>query len=287
MYPELFNIGPFTVYSYGLMLGTAFIVGSFLLTKEFERKKLNPNFATEITFICIIFGIAGAKLFHIIENLDSFFHAPFEMIFSGGGLTFYGGFILVVVAVFIYLKRKKIPFLYIADAAAPALAIAYGIGRIGCHLAGDGDYGNPTNLPWGTNYENGTVPPSVMFRGSEIAAQYPGGVVPDNTPLHPTPIYEFLVAGLIFFALWKYRKKIVPDGQLFMLYLILSGTARLLVEFIRLNPRIFIGLSEAQLIASGLIIAGIGGLIYFIMNPDIKRFSPLPYKTDKQKKKKE
>lgn len=285
MYPELFNIGPFTVYSYGLMLGTAFIVGSYLLTKEFERKKLNPNFATEITFLAIIFGIAGAKLFHIIENIDSFFQAPFDMIFSGGGLTFYGGFILAVVAIYIYMKRKKISFLFIADAAAPALAIAYGIGRIGCHLAGDGDYGIPTTLPWGTNYENGTVPPSVMFRGSEIAAQYPGGVVPDNTPLHPTPIYEFLVASLIFFALWKYRKKDVPDGQLFMLYLIFSGTSRLMVEYIRLNPRILLGLSEAQLISVGLIIAGIVGLIYFLKNPEKKRFTPLPFKAEKNKKK--
>ena len=207
MYPELFKIGPFTVYSYGLMLGIAFIVASYILTKEFERRKMNPNIATEVTLIAIIFGIIGAKLFHLFENWEAFLANPLKMAFSPGGLTFHGGLLLVIIAVWIYSKRKKMPFLTLADLAAPSLALAYGIGRIGCHLAGDGDYGIPTNLPWGTNYENGTVPPSLMFRGSEIAQSYPGGVVPDNTPLHPTPIYEFLIMVVIFFILWKFTKK--------------------------------------------------------------------------------
>ena len=215
MYPELFKIGPLTVYSYGLMLGIAFITASWLLTKEVERKKLNPNIATEITIIAIIFGIVGAKIFHLFENFDEFLKDPIGMAFSPGGLTFYGGLILAIVAIWIYIKRKKIPFLYIADAAAPALAIAYGIGRIGCHLAGDGDYGFPTNLPWGTNYENGTVPPSVMFQGSEIAKNYPNGIVPDNTPLHPTPVYEFLICLVIFIILWRLRKNEWVQGKTF------------------------------------------------------------------------
>jgi phosphatidylglycerol---prolipoprotein diacylglyceryl transferase len=164
MYPELFKIGPFTVYSYGLMLGLSFIVASYLLSKEFERKKLPPNLATEITLLAIVFGIMGGKLFHLIENWREFIQDPIGMAFNPGGLTFYGGLILAMIAIWLYLRVKKIPFLFIADGAAPSLAIAYGIGRIGCHLAGDGDYGLPTSLPWGTNYENGTVPPSIMFR---------------------------------------------------------------------------------------------------------------------------
>lgn len=285
MYPELFKIGPFTVYSYGLMLGIAFIVASYILTKETERRKLNPNIATEVTLIAIIFGIVGAKLFHLFENWDAFMHSPLKMAFSPGGLTFHGGLLTVIFAVWIYSKRKKIPFLTIADLAAPSLALAYGIGRIGCHLAGDGDYGIPTDLPWGTNYENGTVPPSSAFRGSEIAQGFPGGVVPDNTPLHPAPIYEFLTMVVIFFVLWKLRKKDWPDGKLFTVYLVLGGIERLLIEFIRLNPRILFGLSEAQLISIVLIIAGIIGYFYFTNKKGFQKYNPPPFIKIETKKK--
>jgi len=277
MYPELFKIGPFTVYSYGLMLGIAFIVASYILTKEVERRRMDPNLATEVTLIAIIFGIIGAKLFHLFENWDAFISNPLHMAFSPGGLTFHGGLLVVIIAVWVYAKRKKIPFFTIADLAAPCLALAYGIGRIGCHLAGDGDYGIPTNLPWGTNYENGTVPPSAMFRGSEIAKGFPGGVVPDSTPLHPTPIYEFLIMLIVFFILWKLRKKEWIDGKLFTVYLMLAGLERLMVEFIRLNPRILFGLSEAQLISVILIIAGVIGYYYFTVKKDLKRFNPPPF----------
>jgi len=276
MYPELFKIGPFTVYSYGLMLGIAFIVASYILTKEVERRKMNPNIATEVTLLSIIFGVIGAKLFHLFENWEAFIVSPLKMAFSPGGLTFHGGLLVVIIAVWIYSKRKNIPFFTIADLAAPSLALAYGIGRIGCHLAGDGDYGFPTNLPWGTNYENGTVPPSVMFRGSEIAKSFSGGVVPDNTPLHPTPIYEFLIMLFIFFILWKLRKKEWPDGKLFTVYLMLAGLERFAVEFIRLNPKLFFGLSEAQLISIILMAAGIIGYYYFTKKKDLKRYKPPP-----------
>jgi phosphatidylglycerol:prolipoprotein diacylglycerol transferase len=285
MYPELFKIGPLTVYSYGLMLGIAFITASWILTKEVERKKLNPNIATEITILAIIFGIVGAKLFHLFENFDAFLEDPIGMAFSPGGLTFFGGLILAVFAIWIYTKRKKIPFLFIADAAAPALALAYGIGRIGCHLAGDGDYGIPTDLPWGTNYENGTVPPSVMFQGHEIAKNYPNGIVPNDTPLHPTSVYEFLMGAVIFLILWKLRKKDWIHGKLFMFYLIFTAIARFSIEFIRLNPRILFGFTEAQLISIGLFMAGVIGLLYFAKNKDLKRFVPPPIKLEPKKSK--
>jgi phosphatidylglycerol:prolipoprotein diacylglycerol transferase len=284
MYPELFKIGPLTVYSYGLMLGISFIIASWLLTKEVDRRKLYPNLATEITLLAIIFGIIGGKLFHLFENWSEFVEDPIGMAFSPGGLTFYGGLILAIIAIFIYARRKKIPFLVIADVAAPSLALAYGIGRIGCHLAGDGDYGLPTDLPWGTDYSNGTVPPSVMFRGSEVAKQFPGGILPDNTPLHPTPVYEFLTMVLIFAFLWYLRKKNWPDGKLFMVYFIAAGFERLLVEFIRLNPRLLFGLSEAQLISIVLIIIGISGFIYCSSKKDFKKYIPPPIKVETKKK---
>lgn len=284
MYPELFKIGPLTVYSFGLMLGISFIVASYILTKEFERRKLGSNLATEITLLAIIFGIIGSKLFSIFENWEEFVNDPAGVAFNPGGLTFYGGLILSIIVIWIYAKRKQIPFLVIADLTAPSLALAYGIGRIGCHLAGDGDYGIPTDLPWGTDYSNGTVPPSVMFRGSEIAKRYPGGVVPDDTPLHPTPVYEFLIMLLIFFILWKLRKREWPDGKLFMVYLVLAGIERFSIEFIRLNPRILFGLSEAQLISAAMIIVGILGIIYYNRKKDFTKFVPQPIETNHKSK---
>jgi phosphatidylglycerol:prolipoprotein diacylglycerol transferase len=160
-----------------------------------------------------------------------------------------------------------------ADAGAPSLIISSGIGRVGCHLAGDGDYGIPTNLPWGVNYENGTMPPSAMFQNTEIAKFFPDGIVPNNTPLHPTPVYEFIAALIIFFILWRNRKKNWTDGRLFMLYLILASVSRFTVEFIRLNPRILFGLSEAQLIA---IVLGTIGIIGFfkLKNNTIRQSHP-------------
>lgn len=287
MYPELLKLGPLTVYSYGFMLAVSFIASSYLLTKEVERKGLEANIASEVTLFAIIFGIAGSKLFHLFENWSDFLADPFGMIFSAGGLTFYGGLILAIIAIMIFLKRKKIPFLYIADAASPSLALAYGIGRIGCHLAGDGDYGLPTSLPWGVNYENGIVKPSLMFQGSEIAKNFPDGIVPNNTLLHPTPMYEFLVGVIIFFILWQLRKKDYHMGILFMIYLIFSGFARFFVEFIRLNPLLLFGLSEAQLISVALILIGIAGIFFINKFPEKFKFTPAPIKqsTLKQTKK--
>lgn len=290
MYPELFKIGPLTVYSYGLMLGISFIVGSYFLNRQIERKKLDPNIATETTLLAIVFGVAGGKLFHLLEHWKQFIADPIGMAFSPGGLTFYGGLFLAILAIYIYVRRKKIPFLVLADAAAPSLALSYGIGRIGCHLAGDGDYGIPTDLPWGIDYSNGTVPPSAIFNSPEMAKQFPSVLdnfpngVPDTAPLHPTPIYEFIVGVIIFYLLWKLSKKDWMDGKLFMLYLILSGTSRLMVEFIRLNPRIMFGLSEAQLISAGLIVIGIAGWFHFAYHKELVKFVPPPLKPKEVKK---
>lgn len=259
MIPELFKIGPFTVYSYGLMLAVAFIVAGYILTYEFRRTGLPENLASEITLIAIFLGIAGSKLFYLFEDWSNFSRDPIGTIFSAGGLTYYGGFLLASAGIAYYVRKKKIRFLRIADLASPSLAVAYGIGRIGCHLAGDGDYGLPTSLPWGMNYEKGIVPPSVMFRGSKAAAAFPNGFVPDNTLLHPTPLYEFLGSLVILYILWMLRKKISVTGRLFMVYLVLTGIARFFVEFLRLNPDFFLGMTEAQTISIALICIGIVG----------------------------
>lgn len=272
MIPKLFQIGPIPVYSYGLMLGIAFIVASWLESKEFKRRKMGENNAVNITFIALIGGVIGAKLLYIIEEWKAFSTTASgklfttDGLFSPAGLTWYGGFILAMLLVVVYAKRKKIPFLRIADATAPGLAIGYGIARIGCHLSGDGDYGLPVSefaswVPWGTNYSNGTLPPSSAFQGTELANKF-GGIVPNDTLCHPTPIYEFILGAIIFYFLWKKRTVLLQDGKLFFLYLILSGISRFGIEFMRLNPRIAFGLSEAQLIS--VVLIGIGVYFYFV-----------------------
>lgn len=279
MIPKLFQLGPIPVYSYGLMLGICFIVASWLLNKEFKRRKLDENAAINVTFIALLGGVIGSKLLYVIEEWNSIFSMPAgkifstEGLFSPAGLTFYGGLILATALIYIYARVKKIPFLRIADAAAPSLAIGYGIARIGCHLSGDGDYGLPVSefmpwVPWGTDYSNGTLPPSIAFRGTELAQKF-GGVVPDNTLCHPTPIYELILGIIIFSILWTKRKVFKMDGKLFGLYLILSGSARLIVEFIRLNPKLLFNLSEAQVISIFLILLGIY-LFYRKQVPEIQ-----------------
>jgi phosphatidylglycerol:prolipoprotein diacylglycerol transferase len=264
MCPRLFQIGPFTVYGYGLMLALGFLVGSYLLVSEFKRRKLDPNIANNITLIALVAGVVGSKILYLMENSSSFLADPAGLALNPGGLTFYGGFLLASLSIYLYGKRKNIKFFTIGDAIAPGLMLGYGIARIGCHLAGDGDYGFPTTLPWGTDYSNGTYPPSVAFRSfPEITSQFPGGIVPNNILCHPTPVYELIMCALMCWFLWSIRKKTTPTGKLFMMYLFLAGFERFIIEFLRPNPRIFFGLSEAQLIA--LILISIGMIGWWIM----------------------
>jgi phosphatidylglycerol:prolipoprotein diacylglycerol transferase len=261
MHPELFKIGPFTVYSYGLMLGVGFILSSMALGNRLKRMKMDPGIGNTVTLLAIVFGVIGSKLLYVLENWGMFLKVP-GILWSPGGLTWYGGFILATVAIWTYCRRRKIRFADICDAASPALLLGYGVARIGCHLAGDGDYGMPTDLPWAAVYSNGTYPPSIAFSGfPEIVAKYGvNGVVPDTIPVHPTPVYEFLLglAGFILFI--NLAKKSRPAGWLFMAYLVYAGASRFAVEFLRLNPRFLFGLSEAQLISAILIVVGIAGM---------------------------
>ncbi len=261
MHPIIFSFGGITIYSFGLMMGLSFLIGNYLLAKEFQRKKLHPDLASNVTLIALIAGVSGSKALYLIENWGFFVRDPLGMIFSPGGLTFYGGFILATSSIYVYAKKKKIRFMTIADSVAPALILAYGLARIGCHLAGDGDYGFPSNLPWATNYSNGTYPPSAAFRNfPEVTSQFANGIVPDNTLCHPTPIYETIICTVFFLILWKNKEKWNAEGQIFSAYLILAGIERFSVEFFRLNPRLALGLSEAQLISLALIVLGAYGV---------------------------
>ncbi len=261
MHPIIFSFGGITIYSFGLMMGISFLIGNYILTKEFKRKKLHSDLASNVTLIALIAGVSGSKMLYLLENWSEFIRDPVGMTFSPGGLTFYGGFILAMASIYLYTRKKGIKFLQIADAAGPALLLAYGIARIGCHLAGDGDYGFPSDLPWATDYSKGTYPPSAAFRNfPEVTSQFPNGIVPDNTLCHPAPVYETIICSLFFIILWKNRVRLSTDGQVFYSYLILAGVERFSVEFFRLNPRLFAGLSEAQIIALLLVVIGAVGL---------------------------
>jgi phosphatidylglycerol---prolipoprotein diacylglyceryl transferase len=284
MIPVLFQLGPVKVYSYGLMLGLAFLLGSYILAADFKRKKIDPAMASSITLIAVVFGVAGAKILHLIEEWSAFVHNPISMAFSAGGLTWYGGFILAMIAATVYIRRKKVPLLRVWDSIGLALILAYGVGRVGCHLSGDGDYGAPTTTPWGTIYALGTAKPSMMLQ--EYFQQNPDerahwkydslrvilagrdqlgnaySRFDEVTPLHPTPLYELLLGIVGFGILFPLRNRLYPDGRLFMAYLMLASVFRFSVEFLRLNPRIAAGLSEAQLFSILIFLIGLGGFLF-------------------------
>ncbi len=239
MYPELLRIGSFVVSSFGLMVALAFLAGYWIASLEFKRKKLDDKLLGNILLLSMLGGIGGAKLMYIFENvpLSDFISSPFTHIFSRGGLTFYGGFIGAVLLFWLLTIKNKVSFFKVMDAITPALAIGHSIGRIGCFLVGD-DYGIKSDVPW--------------------AVAFPKGLPPTTDPVHPTQVYEVILMGLIFFVLWKLRKRNTPDGWLFSILIILAGIERFLIEFIRnTTPSPIPDLSIAQLIAIGLIVIGI------------------------------
>jgi phosphatidylglycerol:prolipoprotein diacylglycerol transferase len=286
MIPILLDLGPIKVYSFGLMLALGFLAGSSVLTHELKRRKIKPDYGTWITLLAVLFGIGGAKLLYLLENWEIVRHDLIGETFNPGGLTWYGGFVLALAAVTVYVRLKKVSFLKVWDCLGIALMIGYGVGRIGCHLAGDGDYGTPTTLPWGTIYAQGIVKPSTQlndyFAAHPAEAQQwkydslrtvragvdrrgmPFSRFDEVTPLHPTPLYEFLLGLLGYLLLTRLQHRRWPPGTLFMIYLILAGTFRFFIEFLRLNPRLALGLSEAQLIAVPLIVLGAIGTIVLL-----------------------
>lgn len=234
MYPTLIDFGPFGIHSYGLMLATAFITVVIILQYELKRKGFAAELASSIVMAAAIGGIVGAKLYSAFQDG----HLGFRELFSTTGLVWYGGLIGGCATVSLVILRSPNPYLPTIDAIGPTLLLGYGIGRIGCLLAGDGDYGPPSELPW--------------------AMAFPNGTVPTDVPVHPTPIYETLISFTFFGILWAQRRKFeaIP-GTLFGASLCLIGLERFVVEFWRINRRVLVGLSEAQLFSIALFIFGI------------------------------
>lgn len=252
MYPILFQIGPFTVYSFGAMMALAALSAAWLVWIELNRYRYNPELASTMVFAAAVGGLIGARLLFVVEEWQGFLRSPWDFIFTGSGFTWYGGMLGGLLAVTWVVRRNRIPWLKAADISAPALAIAYGVGRIGCHIAGDGDWGTVSDVPWAVAYTNAIIGWVHPYTG----LPYPTGV-----RVHPTPIYEFLQSLMVFGILWPLRKKGHSDGTIFWLYLILAGFMRFVVEFWRVNPAIALGMTEAQWFSVGL--AVVGGYLLF------------------------
>lgn len=247
MYPILFSIGPITVYSFGALMALAALVAGWIVWSELKRYRYDPELASTMVFAGIIGGLLGARLLFIVEEWRGFIQSPWDFIFTGAGFTWYGGLLGGALAVTWVVRKRGIPWLHAADIATPALAIGYGIGRLGCHVAGDGDWGTVAEVPWAVAYTNAIVGWAHPLTG----APYGPGV-----RVHPTPIYEFLESLLIFGILWSVRKKARQSGTVFWLYLTLAGVARFGVEFWRVNPVIALGMTEAQWFGLGLTLVG-------------------------------
>jgi phosphatidylglycerol:prolipoprotein diacylglycerol transferase len=234
MHPEI-EIGPLTLQAFGLCMAAGFIAAGAITARRLQELGKPTDWAYEMIFAALIGGLVGARIDFLIQNWDQVSDDLLGNLFSGTGLVWFGGVIGGAAAVLIWARWRNFFSWTVTDVAAVPLAVGYAIGRIGCQLSGDGDYGIPWDGPW--------------------AMAYPDGAVPTNVPVHPTPIYETLVVGLVAYALWRLRDRLAP-GMLFAFYLVATGTERFLIEFLRRNDELVAGLTQAQLIALGMIIAG-------------------------------
>ncbi|HMA26293.1 MAG: prolipoprotein diacylglyceryl transferase [Solirubrobacterales bacterium] len=234
MLPEI-HIGPVTLQTFGICFALAFLSAGALVWRRFGELGKPADWAYEMGFAALLGGLVGSRLDFIVENYSDVKGDLFGNLFSGSGLVWYGGAIGGALAVFAWAWWRGFLNLTLLDVAAPALAVGYAIGRCGCQLSGDGDYGKAWDGPW--------------------AMSYPDGTKPTDQAVHPTPIYETLAMGLIALLLWRLRDRLT-NGLLFALYLLLAGTERFLIEFIRRNDDVALGLTQAQLTSVVMMIVG-------------------------------
>lgn len=269
MFPYI-NFGSWHIGTFGLLLWLAAVCATVVLHYNFKRNGVEAD-ALNVVALAVIAGIVGAKLWHELQSPHELVAAwrqilvpgrahPFEVVKSfliwfQAGFAWFGG-LLAAIAVLMWQGRiarfkgpledtqgERVGSLRMLDLAAPAAALGYGIGRIGCLLSGDGDYGINTTLPWGVHMaKDALVPPN-----------------PPNALVQPTPVYELLFSLVVCWILWKLGERHKPIGWLTGMYLMLSGIGRFLVEFVRINPKLYFGhtMSNAQVAALGSVVAGI------------------------------
>lgn len=239
VYPEI-DLGPLTLQTFGLMFALAFVVAGWLVAKRLKELGSPADWAYELILAAAIGGVVGAKLWFSLEQGDW----SLDQLFSGGGLVWYGGALGGAAAVALYAKWRDFFNLTLLDICAPALAAGYAVGRLGCHLSGDGDYGKVTDAWWGVSYADGTVP------------------TPPGVEVHPTPILEAVTMGILALVLWRLRNRWAP-GVLFGVYLVVSSIERFLIEFLRRNEIVALGMTLAQLFSIGLVAIGVAMIFSF------------------------
>jgi phosphatidylglycerol---prolipoprotein diacylglyceryl transferase len=262
MFPYI-DLGPIHLGTFGLMLWLAAVVATVVLHRNFVRNGVDADALSIVAFV-VIAGVVGAKTWHELQNIPDLKHALKTMTAPGwnhpvdilmeflhwfqAGFAWFGG-LLAGIAMLMWQGRAAKPdgltgwraSVRMLDLAAPAAAIGYGVGRIGCLTSGDGDYGINTTLPWGVHMaKNALVPPT-----------------PPDALVQPTPVYEFLFAVVLAWFLWRLGAKARPIGWLTGVYLALSGIGRFMVEFVRINPRLYWGMSNAQVAALGSVVVGL------------------------------
>jgi phosphatidylglycerol:prolipoprotein diacylglycerol transferase len=249
MQPEIDLLG-ISIKTFGVMFALGFLACGCVVARRLRELDRPVDWAYEIVFAALLGGVIGARLYYLIQNYSQVKHELLGSIFSGSGLVWYGGAIGGAIAVFLWMRWREAFELRMFDMCATALALGYGIGRIGCQVSGDGDYGIRSSLPWAMGYPHGTLP------------------TPPGVRVQPTPIYETVTMCLLAYLLWSLRDRVRP-GVVFALYLVGSGLERFLVEFIRRNKEVLIGLTGPQveslvLLAIGLVwlgaMIGRGGL---------------------------
>ena len=236
--------------------------------KEIEKIVHPYELVGNMTMIAGISGIIGAKIFHNLENIDTFLADPIGQLISFSGLTFYGGLIAGAISVIWYAKKYHINIKHLIDSAAPGLILAYGVGRIGCQMSGDGDWGIENLAPkpdwmsflpdWMWSY---TFPNNVINAGIPIEGCTGRFCMELANPVWPTAFYETIMSLIIFAILWSIRKHIKVAGALFFIYLIFNGIERFFIEKIRINNEIFYGITQAEIISVCLVVLGMSGWI--------------------------
>ena len=237
MYPTFFRIGNFDITSFGVLVAVGALVGLWVFGRELTRSGL-PASAGDAAMAGVFGGLLGAKLLWVAEHLGE---EPFRaLLFSRGGMSWFGGLAGGVGTALIVMWRQRVPIIRTLAAATPALAIGHAIGRMGCFLVGD-DYGRPSDLPW--------------------AVAFPRGLPPTDVPVHPTQLYEAIALAIVTWLLIRWRRRNVPDAIVLGRYLVLAGSIRFAIEFIRVNVRILGPLTLAHLVSLALVIMGVAMLV--------------------------
>ncbi len=237
MKPEVELLG-ISIKTFGVCFALGFLACGTLVARRLRELGKPVDWAYEITFAALLGGVVGARGYYVIQNYDQVKHDLIGSIFSGSGLVWYGGAIGGAIGVIAWMRWRDMLELRAFDMCATALALGYAIGRIGCQVSGDGDYGIRSSLPWAMGYPHGTLP------------------TPPGVRVQPTPIYETLAMCLLAWLLWKLRDRVRP-GVVFALYLVGSGLERFLVEFIRRNKEVLAGLTTPQLESLALLAIGL------------------------------